>query len=157
MGLSTVGSWVGRHIQYVLHQWVSHLFLPGVIYWWSYCENEQFGLLTRRSSTLNLLSTFCLVQITFFLIIYLVTITLQMLHSESGSVSNDRVEPEITVVSGSGLRRDCRLTLCLPTNKGFLGEWNKCGFWKWMFLLNHKQLSLLCAYVFVCVWGGPGI
>lgn len=59
-------------------QWETHFiyFAPGsesviyfchdVIYWWSYCENEQFGLLTGRSSTLNLLSNFCLVQITYF-------------------------------------------------------------------------------------------
>lgn len=71
---------------------------------------------------------------------------------EAGSVSNNRVELEITVVSGSGPRCDSWLTLCFFNDNVFFGgEWNTCGFWNWMLLLNHKQLSLLCACVFVRV------
>lgn len=74
-----------------------------------------------------------------------------MLHSESLSVSYNSVEPEITVVSGSGLRRDSRLTLCLPTDKVFFrGDGTNavfqtgCSYWT-------TNSYLFCVHVCLCV------
>lgn len=76
-----------------------------------------------------------------------------MLHSESRPASNNRGEPEITVVSGSGLRRDCRLTLefvCPPT-KFFGGNGTNvvfetgCSYWT-------TNTYLFCLRMCLCVF-----